>query len=225
SIVSFALPEKRVDNGQLMAGLLAAAPPIEDGEWGKLALVIGVYARAFPVPDMRRVHIRRLWDATRWAVWYEHWFRERNRAGRINQLVSLLQRLPLVDAREIVAQTTAELRAILTFATSKALNGIVDYLESVDLGIPQAPVLLAEAKERCAAEPNLSAPVSPLEVPPTVSPAEVPAQIRELLALRLTSAEVVSEIENIWGYLDPQLTEANQNQLQRGEQGELRPLV
>lgn len=38
----------------------------------------GVYARDFPVPELSRPQLRRLWDAARWAVWYEHWFRAKN---------------------------------------------------------------------------------------------------------------------------------------------------
>jgi hypothetical protein len=116
---------------------------------GRLAFIIGVYARNFPVPSLSRVQLRRLWDATRWAVWYEYWFRERNLASRINQLVSLLQRLPPRDT-ELVEQNAPELRMIVTIAKPKALQDITEFLESAMPDGPQARRLMAEAREQHA---------------------------------------------------------------------------
>jgi len=225
SMVSFALPEKREENSQFLADLITAAPPPEADQWGRLALIIGVYARNFPVPSLSRVQVRRLWDAIRWAVWYEYWFRERNVASRINQLVSLLQRLSPKDGAELVEQTAPELRAMVTIAKPKALNDIAEFLDSADLRGPQARRLLAEAREQRALRPEGVEVPAPAEHSVTpIPPALVPVRVRELHELRLTRAEAASAIEKVWEYLDPQFDEANQNRLSRGRQGEARPL-
>lgn len=226
SIVSFAAPDKREQNGQLLADVVSTELPIHAEEWGTIAFIAGVYARNFPVPALSRLQLRRLWDATRWAVWYEYWFREKSLGSRINQLVSLLQRLSPPDAAQIVEQTAAELRTILTVAKSKALVDIADYLESANLSTPQARVLRAEARERRAkAVIATKHPTAGGHHATPVSPALVPARIRELLAVRLTRTEAASAIETVWGYLDPQFSEANQNRLQRGRRGEARQLA
>jgi NYN domain-containing protein len=227
SIVAFAAPDKREENSQFLADAIATAPPVEADEWGRLALIIGIYARNFPVPALSRVQVRRLWDATRWAVWYEYWFRERNVAARINQMVSLLQRLSPEHAAEIVEQTAPELRMIVTIAKPKALNDIADYLEAAAFDGPQAGRLLAEARGHRAQRAD-----SP-EPPPgpgghsitPVPPSLVPARMSELLELRLTRAEAAASIEKVWEFLDPQFDEANRNRLRRGQQGEARPLA
>lgn len=226
SIVSFALPEKREENSQFLADVIVTAPPVEADEWGRLALIIGVYARNFEVPELSRVQVRRLWDAARWAVWYEYWFRERNVAARINQLVSLLQRLPPRDAAVIMEQTAPELRTIVTIAKPKALDDIADYLEAADLGTPQARKLLAEVREQRARRAETAeAPVSAGHSVTPVPPSLVSARVSELLELRLTRAEAAAAIEKVWDFLDPQFDEANRNRLRRGQQGEARPLA
>ena len=226
SIVSFALPEKQEENSQFLADLIAMAPPVEADEWGRLALIIGMYARTFPVPSLSRVQVGRLWGAIRWAVWYEYWFRERTLGNRINQLVSLLQRLSSRDAAELVEQTAPELRMIVAIAKPKALNEIVDYLQMAGLEGPLARNLLAEATERRAQHTDIPEVPSPGGHPPApIPPALVPARVRELLASRLNRSEAAAAIEKVWEYLDPQFDEANRNRLHRGQQGEARPLT
>ena len=226
SIVSFALPEKLEENSQFLTDVVTGAPPVEADEWGRLALLIGVYARTLPVPSLSRVQVRRLWDATRWAIWYEYWFRERNLASRINNLVSLLQRLSPGDATEIVERTAPELRMIATIAKPRALKDIADYLDTAGLDGPEARRILIETREQLAQRAEINEVPAPSEQPGTpVPPALVPERVRELLRRRLTHAEAASVVEKVWEYLDPQFDEANRNRLRRGQQGEARPLT
>jgi hypothetical protein len=232
SLVIFATPDKREENAQLLTELLTGQHPSDSEAWGRLAFIIGVYARNFPVHEMSKLHVLRLWDATRWAVWYEYWFREKSLSSRINQLVGLLQRLPAGLAAEMVARAGGELRTVLTLARPKAVSEIAEYLQAADLDTPLAHLLLAEARERrstVAVTPKLAgaaasvghqpSPVSP------VAPALVVQRTRELLDRRLTRAEAADAIKEVWGYLDPQHDEANRGRLQRAVQGDARPMA
>jgi hypothetical protein len=226
SIVKYAAADKQADNDELLRVVAETAPPIEDGSWERVALVAGVYARILPVPQMSRREVNRLWDSIRWAIWYEYWFSGARLAGRINQLVSLLQRIPTVDAEQLLERTTPEMLTIIKIAKAKALVELATYLESTALTSDAVRGLRQVALDRRATI-GYDADPAAADASPTaaVPPASVPARLRAMLATRLSREEAADALESVWGYLDPQLDAPNRDKLQRARRGEARQLA